>query len=382
MSIGEKPEFDAMAKFRSPEPFNFNKPAEWPEWKQRFARYRTATKLNGEDEDVQICALIYAMGNEAEHIFKTFEFPDEQAKTYANTIAKFDAYFVPKQNIIHERARFHLRSQQSGESVEAFVRCLHEIAEHCQFNDKSEQIRDRLVIGIRDKDVSEKLQLRADLTLEKAIEIARNSELVKSQIKDLESKSLDAVKAKPVIKPKPGFNFNRTNQGQRGGAQRRPNATGQRSEPKYTCANCNRVHPQGQCPAKGKRCYKCKQYDHFGICCKVSATKPCKKIDEVYEDQTFYMGSIDESDTPSDPWYVELKICNRTLQFKIDTGADISTISLATYNSLPVKPKLRSVTNTFQSPGGKLACKGSFRTTTRFNHTFQRSTLHIHCSCD
>ena len=69
---------------------------------------------------------------------------------------------------------------------------MHVLAEHCNFDKKSEQIRDRLVIGIRDKGVSEKLQFRADLTLETAIQVARNSELVKGQVNYLQAHNLDA----------------------------------------------------------------------------------------------------------------------------------------------------------------------------------------------
>lgn len=81
-----------------------------------------------------------------------------------------------------------------GESVEEFVRNLHELAAHCEFRDKDDQIRDRLVVGILDNDLSEKLQLESELTLVKAVDMARNSKLVKNQIKDLQSKNLDAVK--------------------------------------------------------------------------------------------------------------------------------------------------------------------------------------------
>lgn len=44
---------------------------------QRFARYRTATKLSKEDKEVQISTLIYAKGIEAENIFKSFTFTAE-----------------------------------------------------------------------------------------------------------------------------------------------------------------------------------------------------------------------------------------------------------------------------------------------------------------
>lgn len=62
-----------MAKFNSPHSFAFDKSEEL-EWRQRFLRYRTATKLNKDDGRVQVRCLIYAMGQEAENIFRFFVF--------------------------------------------------------------------------------------------------------------------------------------------------------------------------------------------------------------------------------------------------------------------------------------------------------------------
>ena len=42
-------------------------------------------------------------------------------------------------------------------------------------------VRDRIVVGLKDKTLSEKLQLEAELTLEKAINQARQKELVRQQ---------------------------------------------------------------------------------------------------------------------------------------------------------------------------------------------------------
>jgi hypothetical protein len=140
-----------MPKFNPPENFILSNPSEWTDCKQRFARFRIATKLHKEDGEIQISSLIFSLGREAEHIFRTFAFNERDEKVYDKVLEKFDGYFVAKRNQIHKRAKFHQRCQKLGESVETFVRSLHEIAENCECSDDNEQIRDRLVIGISDR---------------------------------------------------------------------------------------------------------------------------------------------------------------------------------------------------------------------------------------
>lgn len=59
------------------------------------------------------------MGPEAEHIVMSFISGENEAITYDTTIAKIDDYFVPKRNVIFERARFHSRVQVD------VTRCIH-----------------------------------------------------------------------------------------------------------------------------------------------------------------------------------------------------------------------------------------------------------------
>ena len=172
-----------MASFNvaPPEKFSF-KPEEWPKWIRRFERFRVASELNKKPENTQISTLIYSMGDEANDILSSFTMSDDDREKYDAVKAKFEGHFIIKRNVIFERAKFNLRVQKEGESADNFITDLYTLAEHCQFGAlHDELIRDRIVVGLRDKALSEKLQLESSLTLEKAINQARQKELIRQQ---------------------------------------------------------------------------------------------------------------------------------------------------------------------------------------------------------
>ena len=159
-------------------------------------------QLDRETPAVQVSSLVYAMGREAEKIYGIFQLattvpapgagadaaaaapavatvPD--ADNFDLVMKRFDAYFIPKCNVILECAKFYLCMQHTGENAESFYTSLMELSETCDFKDKNEEIRDRLVIGTLDKELSLELQLKADLTLENCVDRVRNSEMVKKQ---------------------------------------------------------------------------------------------------------------------------------------------------------------------------------------------------------
>lgn len=63
------------------------------------------------------------------------------------------------------------------ESVEDFLTSFYSLAEYCGYGElHDEMTRDRLVVGISNAKLSERLQLDPELTLEKAVTQARPSE--------------------------------------------------------------------------------------------------------------------------------------------------------------------------------------------------------------
>ena len=60
-----------------------------------------------EDKDVQVSTLIYCMGSEAEDIFAAFTWAENDDQKNPDKVMKcFDKYFIPRCNVIYERAKF------------------------------------------------------------------------------------------------------------------------------------------------------------------------------------------------------------------------------------------------------------------------------------
>lgn len=355
-------------KFSPPDAFDFANPGGWPEWRDRFARYRLAVKLKEEDGEVQVSALIYAMGGEAEHIYKAMVFADGDEKDdYDIVLKKFDAHFVPKRNIIHERAKFYQRVQNQGEGVESFIRSLYELAEHCNFEGhlKDEQIRDRIVIGLTDKQTSQRLQMKSELTLETAIQIARQAELVKSQVtaqgevqnlQEVRSTCVQPATSKGQSGKKPG--------GKRGGQK---NDSASRKQPSLSgCSRCGNNHQPGikNCPAKGIQCHKCHFKGHFARYCRTKVVQVVTEQDEPTKEdepvESYHLGMVTCSDGVEAVWREVLQTQGGPVDFKLDSGADVTIISDKTWKSMRPRPKLNSVQSKLTSPGGPLECVGQF----------------------
>ena len=122
----------------------------WSKWLRRFEHFRQASDLNKKTDEKQVNTLIYAMGDEADDILKSFHLSDGDSKKYKTVKEKFDEYFIRWRNVIYKRAKFYQRKQELQESVDSFITSLHCLAEHCSYGELyNEMIRDRIVVGLR-----------------------------------------------------------------------------------------------------------------------------------------------------------------------------------------------------------------------------------------
>jgi transposase InsO family protein len=356
----------ATFAFAPPAKFSF-KAAEWTDWLSEFARYRIATKLHKETGDIQRDALLYSMGvKEAEKIMKTFTWGvGESDKSFEDLTSKFTNHFIPRVNIRHERAKFCERVQRPGETVAEFVRDLYDLVNTCGYADENDQILDRVVQGVRDAHVRRKLQLDDDLNLHKALSIAQQYEMIKSQEEERNTQSQDVSEAYQRSK-------GRGNRGRgKGKAYHKSQNFKPQNKPGGKCNRCNGDHPpQSRCPASGQTCSYCRKKGHFRAAC-FKLKKQNKSTDEVYSEPLaevhevdgFWLESIefiDDGDS-SGAWYYPLQILDVEVKFKIDSGADITLINQETFRKMQPRPNLQPSQRDVNSPGGIVSIDGRFQ---------------------
>ena len=142
-----------------PQPFNFKNPDDWPRWQRRFEQYRVASGLSEDQEKKQINTLLYCLGEESEAVLSSTNPSEADLTDYAKILGKFNGFFKVRKNVIFEQARFNRCNQLEGETADTYIMELYTLAESCEYKEtKEEMICNRLVVGIRDASLSERMQ--------------------------------------------------------------------------------------------------------------------------------------------------------------------------------------------------------------------------------
>ena len=192
-------------------------------------------------------------------------------------------------------------------------------------------LRDRIVVGIRDTRMSERLQLTADLTLELAKKQVRQKEAVSEQGQLLRG---DGSKNSPIVieQVKGETSSKKPKSKRRGTGRSLSTRGGTNSTPaKPLCTRCGKPkHDKGvRCPARDAICHKCNRKGHYSNQCfskTVAATTNELNLD------TAFLGSVRAN--PESFWTTTILLNKVEVSFKLDTGAEVTAISEETYRAL------------------------------------------------
>ena len=237
-------------------------------------------------------------------------------------------------------------------------------AEHCGYGDlHDEMVRDRIVVGLCNSRLSEKLQMDPNLMLDKAMSLARQSEAVKKQQPTVRGQVRDETSIEAI-------------HGTRDQQKQKPSQSKPAAQP-HVCTRCGKapLHRRSQCPAKEAVCHKCGKRGHYKSMCK---SKPGTSVRTVYVDDAnsdAFLGTI-HSDAAG-PWTTTLVLNNRSLEFKVDTGADVTVIPEADYceeRDGVLRASERVLTGAGQQP---LQVCGQFRGILKQNHKESQQVIYV-----
>lgn len=266
-------------EYKMPQVFNINDIENcWPRWqrfKQSFRIFLLAAGFENLSEVRKAAILLNCIGHEAQELYFNILKNDEKCKL-EDLLNIFDEYFKPKQNEVINSFNFNKRNQEDGETFDEFYSSLRKLSENCNFDvQKDRMLRDRIVIGVRDRRSQQKLLEVKDLTLERAVDICRSAELSNEHVKMLSKEEVHAVQStsqrrSPVIKAKYKIDNSFTSYNKQGLQSDKNNNGNNKKEIQkklYTCKKCGTEHGPKSCPAYGQKCRICNKFNHFSLKC-------------------------------------------------------------------------------------------------------------------
>ena len=139
-----------------------------------------------------------------------------------------------------------------------------------------------------------------------------------------------------------------------------------------------------QCPAKVATCCKCHRCGHFQSVCRTKSLKAVTTTDEDIEDDLF-VGMVEEPEPLAIPnissgidlWMVNIFLNDYSIEFQIDTGADVTVTSEDQYQKLKT-PGLQPSSKSLVGPSqDKLQVCGKFIGTLTYKSNIVKQEVYV-----
>ncbi len=227
-------------------------------------------------------------------------------------------------------------------------------------------------MGIRDLPLSERLQLDPELTLEKA-KMVRQTEAVKEQSQQLRGEGIkrDPIVLNEVRRAPP------RKQGAARGLTKGSQRTGKLQSPAQTqCKRCGRErHPLEKCPAKNAACHKCGKEGHFSSQCFSKLPQPPPAFTREVSLDSAFLGAV--TSNPHAAWTVKLLVGTKEVEFKLDTGAELTVISEATHKAVGSPPLEKSTKALFGPTRQSLQVLGQYTAPLKHQDQHSLQTVYV-----
>ncbi|XP_075739747.1 uncharacterized protein LOC142785177 [Rhipicephalus microplus] len=144
----------------------------WQAYLVKIDAYFEANEVT--DDAKKRALLVAALGSRTVEILCGRIAPQKPSSlSYEEVVSTLNEHYDPSPNEISESFKFFHRNQQEGESVQAFIVEIRKLAHNCNFSSMLERmLRDRIVCGVRSKNLQKQLLAKKDLTLAEAEALA------------------------------------------------------------------------------------------------------------------------------------------------------------------------------------------------------------------
>ena len=323
-----------------PEPLNIrtgDTRANFEFFKEAWSVYHVASELNLASEEIQVASLKSVLGGDAFKLYVSLDKTGIDVSSCEAVLNFLEENLKPRKSKIVSRAEFNTCFQGKEEPFSQYLVRLRQIIVDCQYGTmKDELLCDRIVVGIADQGLRDKLLVKEDeLNLGSCLKVCKAHEagINYSNILNQTTQRVKENEVMQVFVPR-----NRDKYKPRE-IQRKPN---------IPCKFCLGKHEfkKELCPAWGKICRKCKKSGHFEVACFKGGRKQFNEMKNENEDEneesddgelmiraiqsgTYQEGSRIYAD-------VDLRVNGYWLTWKcqLDTGADESVIGIENLRKL------------------------------------------------
>lgn len=357
-----------------------DKHQEWLEFEREFLRYFRITQGYYMEPEVQVDLLLATAGEKVRKVFYQLVLPAEDARDLEKVIRAIRQALSEQQSTVVNKYLFMKIRREVGEDLDSFISRLRESARRCSFVDEEQRILEQLIFSTIDNvEVLKRMVKDSPPTLTEVIRILKADEVATQELDRMVGKDVCVHAVKHQKRP------NQKNTTEHGRVSLKKGGS---------CRNCVFLHNSSdQCPAKDMECFYCQKKGHMIAKCRkrISAGSSTNKTSANYSigrsghknvHEVEQIVDLDESDTESvaidsifigslstqskDSWQTALRIGNKLVNCKIDTGAEVNVMPQRVYNQLREKPELTSTKTVLRTVAGQVRPLGVIKASIQF----------------